>query len=103
MQGCYNYSIPNKYLINDPHSINKGALACERHRKVWYAMKHELKISGMSCGMCAKRVEKALLGVAGVQSVSVDLATGTALVDADAAVELSQLKKAVEDSGYEVI
>lgn len=66
-------------------------------------MKFELKITGMSCGMCAKRVEKALLGVAGVQSVSVDLAAATALVDAADTTGLAELKKAVEDSGYDVV
>jgi copper chaperone CopZ len=44
-----------------------------------------LSISGMHCGNCRQRVEKALRGVSGTIAASVDLAAGTAAVDFDAA------------------
>ena len=38
------------------------------------------RVSGMTCGGCAKHVEKALRSVAGVTSVVVDVAKGTATI-----------------------
>ena len=60
-----------------------------------------LKIEGMMCPHCQARVEKALTAVAGVETVTVDLAAKTAAVtgSADPAV----LKAAVIDAGYEVV
>lgn len=58
-----------------------------------------LKISGMSCGHCSSAVKKALEGVAGVTTVEVDLAGGSAAVEGRASVEA--LVAAVQDAGYE--
>ena len=62
----------------------------------------KLNVTGMSCGHCVKAVEKHLLSVPGVQSVSVDLAAGKATVVADQAVSKASLAAAVEDAGYGV-
>lgn len=43
-----------------------------------------LPVGGMTCASCVRRVEKALLGVEGVQAASVNLATETATVQASA-------------------
>lgn len=59
-----------------------------------------LTIKGMMCAHCQARVEKALKAVAGVESVTVDLKGGSAVVDGSASVEA--LRKAVVDAGYEV-
>ncbi len=40
----------------------------------------ELKVQGMTCGGCVKRVTKVLQSVAGVSQVDVDLASGRARV-----------------------
>ena len=61
----------------------------------------KLKISGMTCGSCATRVEKALSNVAGVQSVTVSYPNGTANVVADKDVGAGALTAAVEQSGYQ--
>ena len=66
-------------------------------------MKRTITIEGMTCNHCTSRVNKSLQAVAGVTSVLVDLATGTAVVESDDAVTDSLLKEAVEDSGYDVI
>ncbi|MDQ7015964.1 MAG: cation transporter [Gammaproteobacteria bacterium] len=60
-----------------------------------------LNITGMSCGHCTAAVEKALLAVAGVESVTVDLETNSATVDGSAAVEV--LIAAVVEEGYEAV
>lgn len=62
-----------------------------------------LPISGMTCASCVRRVEKSLTKVDGVTDASVNLATEKANVRFDSsAVQLSQLKAAVEKAGYGV-
>ncbi len=59
----------------------------------------ELKIEGMSCGHCAKTVERALASVPGVdQVVEVSVARGAARIEGKA--EPAALIAAVEDEGY---
>jgi len=60
-----------------------------------------LKVEGMTCNHCKMRAEKALLGVNGVESVTVDLAAKEAVVKGDA--ERASLVKAVEEAGYSVV
>lgn len=62
-------------------------------------MKTKLKIEGMTCQNCVKHVRQALESVAGVTSAEVDLDSGLANVDGEAAVD--QLIAAVQDEGYE--
>ena len=61
----------------------------------------DLAVEGMTCASCVGRVERALKGVPGVQSASVNLATERAEVTG-AAVDRALLVKAVEDAGYGV-
>jgi copper chaperone len=61
----------------------------------------KLRVSGMTCGHCQAKVEKALRGTAGVYSAFVDLQGGEAEVDfEDDAVTTGQLVAAVEKAGY---
>ncbi|MFC0349975.1 heavy metal translocating P-type ATPase [Undibacterium danionis] len=64
--------------------------------------KISLKIEGMTCASCVLRVEKALLGVAGVQQAKVNLATEKASLQIAAGVSLDTLVAAVEKAGYQV-
>ena len=59
-----------------------------------------LPITGMTCANCAKTVEKSLAGVAGVQDVSVNVATDEAQVVLGEEVPLADLAKRIEQSGY---
>ena len=61
----------------------------------------DLPIAGMTCASCAGRVEKSLAKVPGVTSVSVNLATEQARVQAPAD-SLPALIEAVEQAGYSV-
>ncbi len=61
-----------------------------------------LNVEGMSCMHCVKKVETALKDVKGVKSVNVSLENKKAEVTLKEDVDLSVLKKAVEDAGYEV-
>lgn len=57
-------------------------------------------IGGMNCNHCRASVEKALSNVPGVSSVSVDLATGKAVIEGDASD--ADIRNAVTSLGFEV-
>jgi P-type Cu+ transporter len=66
--------------------------------------KISLPVSGMTCAACARRVERALSGTAGVRAANVNLATEKATVEYDSAsVGLGELVGAVEGAGYGVV
>lgn len=58
-----------------------------------------LAVEGMHCASCVARVERGLAGVAGVESVSVSLLDGSALVRGSG-VEPDALVEAVASAGY---
>ncbi|MFN8010524.1 MAG: cation-translocating P-type ATPase [Holophagaceae bacterium] len=59
-------------------------------------------VRGMTCASCVNHVEKALKGVAGVQEVSVNLATEEARVGFDGPSE-ADLARAVSAAGYTLV
>lgn len=60
-----------------------------------------LAVSGMSCAACAAKVQKALLGVAGVRQAQVDVATGKVVVTVDETkADQQAMIKALEQAGY---
>lgn len=60
-----------------------------------------LKVTGMTCGHCQKRVETALAGVPGVYGAVVDLQDATAEVDFDDDTSTAEdLTAAVAKAGY---
>jgi copper chaperone len=62
-----------------------------------------LKVSGMSCDGCVSSVTRVLKSVAGVGSAEVSLGRGEARVSYDPArASLAQLRKAIEDAGYQI-
>ncbi|MCE1245909.1 MAG: heavy metal translocating P-type ATPase [Firmicutes bacterium] len=61
-------------------------------------------VSGMSCASCVRRVEQAIMKTPGVESAAVNLATESATVVYDCSLSGSdEIKKSIEDAGYEVI
>ncbi|MEW5892333.1 MAG: cation transporter [Pseudomonadota bacterium] len=63
-----------------------------------------LKVSGMSCMGCVNSVKQLLHGVAGVQQVEVDLASGRVEIGYDATrADVGALRRAIEDGGYQVV
>lgn len=61
----------------------------------------KLSISGMTCGHCRGRVEKALKGLNGVSVESLDLKSAVVSIDSSR-VSTPAISKAVADAGYEV-
>ncbi len=65
--------------------------------------KASLSIGGMTCAACVSHVESALTGVDGVAAASVNLATERASVEyVPGLTGISDLRYAVEDSGYSI-
>ncbi len=60
-------------------------------------------IEGMACGHCTARVQKALEGVEGVASVTMNLEEKSAVVELDGEAADGTLKDAVTEAGYEVV
>lgn len=58
-----------------------------------------LDLTGMTCGMCSGRVQKALNKVDGVRA-TVSFATKTATIDTEADITAAQLCDVVRDAGY---
>lgn len=66
--------------------------------------KAEIKISGMTCAMCVKAVEKALRQTPGVHSAEVNLGNETASVEYDPGrVGLAEMEGSIREAGYEVV
>ena len=62
-----------------------------------------LPVRGMTCGNCARTVERTLKGTPGVTKASVDLQAANATVEYDAErVKPEALAGAVRELGYEV-
>jgi len=61
-------------------------------------------ITGMTCATCARTIEEALIGLDGVVSASVNLATerATARYDPEM-ITIAGLKKAISDAGYQAV
>jgi copper chaperone CopZ len=61
--------------------------------------KIEIKITGMSCEHCVKRVKEALSKIEGVKEVSVDLYSAKGYIISEK-VPLSLIKEVLEREGY---
>ena len=81
-----------KYKNQLPQGEQKGDIT----------MKKLLKVEGMMCQHCVKHVTDALMGVAGVTSVDVNLKKKGALVECGEGVTNEALTAAVKEAGYEV-
>ena len=66
-------------------------------------MTKTLKVEGMMCAHCEARVQKALEGLAGVESAKADHNTGAVVVHLSAPVADAALTSAVEAQDYKVL
>ncbi len=62
-----------------------------------------IKISGMSCEHCVKRVTKALESLPGVKNVKVSLEKGEATFERPENLSLEEIARAIEEAGYKVV
>ncbi len=63
-------------------------------------MQKTIKIDGMMCEHCVKRVKKALEAVAGVESAAVSLEGKEAVVECAETVSEATLRDVVKEAGY---
>lgn len=62
-----------------------------------------LNVQGMSCGSCVNKIEGNVSKITGVASVQVLLSDGKVDVSYnDSAVDLKEIKKVIEDTGYNI-
>lgn len=59
-------------------------------------------VTGMTCGHCVSSVSSEVGKVAGVESVDVDLPTGSVTVQGDGFAD-EQIRAAVDEAGYELV
>ncbi|QDZ16599.1 heavy-metal-associated domain-containing protein [Humibacter ginsenosidimutans] len=57
----------------------------------------------MSCEHCVNRVRGELLAVSGVSAVEVSLETGAVTIESGEALQLSAVRDAVVEAGYELV
>ncbi len=62
-----------------------------------------IKIEGMSCMHCVKKVEQALKAIPEIKSVKVDLEEKTAKIILKKEIENMIIEKAVQEAGFEVV
>jgi len=89
-------------FVNASPAVASGTLAAAVREAGYDVVTAQvtLQVEGMTCALCASRVEKALAKVDGVASVSVNLATERATVQALSSVAVATLKAAVVKAGY---
>ena len=66
------------------------------------SMTKTVRVKGMMCNHCEKRVTDALMGVEGVSSARADFKSGLVTVTLSRAIENEVLKQALKDAGYPV-
>ena len=75
----------------------------EERSKEEKTMTKTIQISGMMCGHCEMHVKKALEAIDGVTSAAPSHEAGNAVVEMTRDVSTDEMKKAVEDAGYEFV
>ncbi len=61
-----------------------------------------LTVTGMTCGHCVASVTEEISELASVESVDVDLATGSVTVTSSQPLDPAAVRAAVEEAGYAV-
>ncbi len=106
MRADVNFATERAAVEYDPGVVTPKELAAAVERTGYkvLAEKATLAVAGMSCASCVERVEKALAGMGGVLSASVNFATEKAMVEfIPGEVTLDDLVRVVEQAGYKVI
>ncbi len=83
----------NAMILRYRHKKNCTEDACIEMEKIY-------KIEGLRCNRCKENAEKAIAFIKGVESVSIDLASGEAVVKGT--FDEATMKKAVESLGFKV-
>jgi copper chaperone CopZ len=60
-------------------------------------------VTGMTCAHCQRAVTEGISAIHGVDSVSVNVATGTVIVTACRPVDRADIAAAVDEAGYTLV
>ena len=105
-QATVNFAAEKATVFFHPDQTDVSHLI-DKVKDLGYGAKVEkvvLPIQGMTCASCVKKVEKALSSVKGVVQASVNFATERASVEyIPEEVSIRDLKKVVEEAGYQVL
>ena len=105
-QATVNFAVEKATVFFDPDRTDLPHLI-DKVKDLGYGARVEkvlLPIRGMSCAACVNKVEKVLRSIKGVTQASVNFATERASVEyLPEEVTFRDLKKVVQDAGYEVL
>jgi copper ion binding protein len=59
-------------------------------------------VMGMSCGGCVSSVREEIGDIPGVNTVDVELSSGTVIIESDGPVETGAIENAIEEAGYQL-
>jgi copper ion binding protein len=60
------------------------------------------QVRGMTCAHCVRSVSAEIGALSGVETVSVELATGAVVVSSRAPLDQAAVRAAVDEAGYEL-
>jgi copper chaperone len=90
----------------DPSKVSKeDRIVCDSNAiKTLKSNQILLHVKGMVCGMCVQGITKLLKDVKGIQSVNIDLPSGSVIVDLADGISTNDqaLRTAITHAGYEV-
>lgn len=94
-------------IVVAENAVNGNPAACpvDTDEKVngGNTMKETVKVKGMMCQMCEKHVSQGLKGIDGVTNATADHEKGEAVIEATKPIDEADIKKAIEDAGYEFV
>jgi len=104
-EASVNFATNLASIVFDRQKVNEAELV-KRIDMLGYKTiveKTELPVKGLSCAACVRRVESAVKSLKGVVEASANLALGRVAVEfIPGEVNLAQIKRAIEEAGYEV-
>ena len=110
-----NFATERASVEYDPDAVSPAAMKAKIRELGYEVLESQSKpgdklqktivsIGGMSCASCVRRVEGALKTLPGVKDASANLATSKAtLIHTVDLLNLTEVKKAVDDAGYEFL
>jgi len=103
-KAAVNFASEKASIVYDPSKVSLSKLA-KTVAELGYSVatkKSIYPVGGMTCASCVAHVEDALKDVPGVISVGVNLGSEKAAVEYIEGTTWAEMKKAVEDAGYEL-
>jgi Cu+-exporting ATPase len=105
-EASVSYASGQAKVVYDPGRLSQQELV-DRINQLGYRAaveKIEWPVSGMHCASCVSRIENSLLHHQGVVKATANLATSKVSIEfISGEITLEQLKKAIEDLGYQVL